>query len=125
MRKKDVAYADASQQDGTQSGQADTGNTICKDKRGVSVMSKRMHEVVVDVILPMSKDVGALPRATNFFITEYDSLCAVLCDVVKKDCPSLITDRDKFLLAVGNAYDQTLGAGMRDGAADRYAQKTR
>lgn len=96
-----------------------TGNDSppqAKDRRGLSVMSKRIDNVLRDTIIPLSDKSQQLPTITTFHFTEHDTICSVLADVISRDCPNAMAERETLVSAVGRAYDEIEARRQKRGA---------
>ena len=76
-----------------------------KDKRGLSVMSRRIDTVMKEVIIPMSDKSQKLPAFTTFHFTEHDTLCSLLTGIINRDCPNAMHDKSALMQAMGEAFD--------------------
>lgn len=79
-----------------------------KDRRGVSVMSKRIDAVIRDTFLPMADSLPSMPTCTGFTFTEHDMLCTVIKDILFRDCPNMVASKPLLLDAVSRAYDEAV-----------------
>jgi hypothetical protein len=75
-----------------------------KERRNASLLSKRIFHVVNDMLLPMIQS-GGCDNFTSFTFTEQESVNQVLKDVLIRDCPALMNDRDKFMSVAAEAFD--------------------
>lgn len=80
------------------------------ERRGVSAVSKKINAVLYERILPMADQILAAPRATSFEFTEQELLGTVLSNVIRRECPVLVSDRAAMMRAFGEAYDAEVGA---------------
>lgn len=79
-------------------------STITKERRSTSIMSKRISSMLLEVILPMGKNVEQLPKKTRFILTEVDSLRNIFKSI-QRDCPKIAANKEKLLKEVERAYD--------------------
>ena len=80
-----------------------------RERRNASLLSKRIYEVVKEVIAPVAHrtpDTGDHHELfTSFTFTEQENITIVLKDVLIRDCPSIMNDRQLFLRIVEEAFD--------------------
>lgn len=77
-----------------------------KERRGTSVMSRKINSMINNIVLPMGADVHLLPTKTIFFFTEEDSLKSLFWSV-KQDFPSMLQDKKLFMEGMSKMFDET------------------
>lgn len=71
-------------------------STITRDKRGVSIVTKRVHSILRDVIVPLGgRGVDRLPRLTTFEHTDDDRVREVF-EAVRDECPEAFQDAERW-----------------------------
>jgi hypothetical protein len=87
------------------SNEEDGGVVPKKERRNASLMSKRIFDVVNNVIIPLSHTLESGRGYTSFIFSEEENISIVLRDVLMRDCPHVMKDRGLFLRIVGGIYD--------------------
>lgn len=81
------------------------GNSIVKDKRGVSILSQRIDSLLLGVLIPMSMNKINVSRSiTSFNYTDDDLLLDSLFHIKSID-PTLLSDRDRFMKSMERVYN--------------------
>lgn len=73
-----------------------------RDRRSTSIMSKRIDQIVRQIIVPMGKTHG-LPEITSFTMTEYD-ICLDFYRNVRRECPTLTSTQEIFMKTMLEMY---------------------
>ena len=76
-----------------------------KEKRSTSIMSKRIAQIVDEIIVPMRQTPEKLPSRTKFSMTEYD-ICMDFFQNLCRECPRMTNTRQTFLDAMRSVYEQ-------------------
>lgn len=74
-----------------------------KDRRSISIMSRRVDRVLHDIVMPLARISEGLPRSTSFLYTAEDLVRCCLHDV-RDRYPSLFADRSALMSAVKAVY---------------------